>query len=161
MRPSLTDDVLTAWVSEINALSTVVSPIVGDDDSTRDDDSIPELVPYISDSDSDEEDEEIRWTSTGSGDDNILSADHSDDDDDSIGLLVTEVEEVGHACSSRTIVDLSMDSDTESDIAADEVVDQDVNDQPQQDIEFNLTFHPHDIVDRDGWETTMVSNNIF
>jgi len=119
---------------------------------------MPDLVPYISDSD--EDDAEVRWTSTGSGVDNILS-DHSDDDDDSIGLLVTEAEEVGHACSSRAIVDLSMDSDTESDASAEEVVDQEVTDQPQQVIDLDHMLHPHNIVDRDGLETTMVSTNIF
>ena len=31
---AMSDDVVTAWDSEINALSTAVSPIAGDDDST-------------------------------------------------------------------------------------------------------------------------------
>ena len=157
--PSMSDDVATAWVSEINALSTAVLSTSGDDDSTNDHDSIPDLVPYISDSDSDDEEGDILWT--GFGGDNILPTDDSDDDEDGIGILVTDVDEVGHAFSSRAVVDLSNDSDTESDVSAEEEFDQEVIEQPQQDIEFNLAFHPHDIVDRDGLETTMVSTNIF
>ena len=69
----MSDNVLTAWVSEINALSTILSPISGDDDITNDDDSttdcdsMPDLVPYIyiPDSDSDEDDEEVRWLVCG------------------------------------------------------------------------------------------------
>ena len=49
-------------------------PILGD--SASDNDSLPELVPYISDSDSDsdsDDDEDgLRWTSTGSGVDIIV-----------------------------------------------------------------------------------------
>ena len=133
--------------------------VSGDDASTNDNDSIPDLVPCISDSDSDDEEGDIHWTSTGSGDDNILPTDEYDDDE-SIGILITDVDEVGNACSSRALVDLSNDSDSESDMPEEVVTDQ-IEVQSQDEPQLQMLFHPHDIVDRDGLETRMVSTNIF
>ena len=154
---AMSDDVMTAMISEMDELRQSWSQILSDD--CDDNTSLPELVQYISDSDSDEDDEEVRWTSTGSGNDIILPSD--DDNDDGIGILVTDIDEVGHACCSRAVADLSNDSDTESDISAEETINHEAIGQPHQDIQFNLMFHPHDIVDRDGLETTMVASNIF